>query len=431
MTPRWTLPAGPCRLTGARAPAALLDAPLRADAEGFVTLDLWLEGATLRLSGPADWPAVPLGGAIVTPTFVDCHTHLDKGHIWPRTPNPDGTFMGALAAVHADREARWTAEDVRARMGFALDCAFAHGTGAIRTHLDSIGKQTPISWGVLRELREDWRGRVALQAAALTIADMIGTDEFTAVADEVARSGGVLGCVTLPLPDLDARLDAFFRMAADRGLDADFHVDETGDPDVRTLRAIAEAKLRTRYEGRVLVGHCCSLAVQPDGDACATMDRVAEAGLSVVSLPMCNLYLQGRGGTPRWRGVTLVHELKARGVNVSFASDNTRDPFYAYGDLDMLEVWREATRICHLDHPVADWPASFFANPAAAMGIEAGRLRDGGPADLVIFPARRWTELWARPWADRLVIRQGRASDARPPDYARLDALFAQQMEPA
>lgn len=430
MKPRWPFPAGPCRLSRARVPAALIECAA-AGSGGFVTADLWIDGSTLRLTGPADWPSVELNGAVVTPCFVDCHTHLDKGHIWPRAANPDGSFMGALETVHADRDARWTADDVRARMTFALRCAWAHGTSAIRTHLDSIGKQTAISWAVFREVREEWRGRIALQAAALTIADTIGSDEFAAVADEVSRSGGVLGAVTIPLPDLDARLDTFFRMASDRNLDADFHVDETGDAEVRTLRAIADAKLRNRYEGRVLVGHCCSLAVQPDDYARATMDRVAEAGLSVVSLPMCNMYLQGRGGTPRWRGVTLVHELMARGVNVCFASDNTRDPFYAYGDLDMLEVWREATRIAHLDHPVGDWPASFFSNPAAAMGVAAGRLRDGGPADLVIFPARNWTELWARPWPDRLVIRDGRPLDARPPDYAELDELFAPVTEPA
>ena len=34
----------------------------------------------------------------------------------------------------------------------------------------------------------------------------------------------------------------------------------------------------------------------------------ADAGIAVVSLPMCNMYLQGRtaGRTPRWRGVTLT-----------------------------------------------------------------------------------------------------------------------------
>ena len=42
--------------------------------------------------------------------------------------------------------------------------------------------------------------------------------------------------------------------------------------------------------------------------------------------------------TPRWRGITALQELWAAGVNVALASDNTRDQFYQYGDLDMLEV---------------------------------------------------------------------------------------------
>jgi cytosine deaminase len=97
--------------------------------------------------------AVDMGGAMVFPAFVDMHTHLDKGHIWPRSPNPDGTFMGALTTVRADRAARWSAEDVRPRMDFALRCAYAHGTRAIRTHLDSIPPQDDITWPVFRELR--------------------------------------------------------------------------------------------------------------------------------------------------------------------------------------------------------------------------------------------------------------------------------------
>jgi len=435
MTARWTLPQGDCRLTDARIPAALTQGGSDAapDAEGFLRRDLWLTGGRVAFDGAPDAPAVPLRGAIVFPAFVDCHTHLDKGHIWPRAANPDGTFMGALDTVQADREANWSESDVRARMTFALRCAEAHGTGAIRTHLDSIGKQTAISWGVLREVRQDWRDRVTLQAAALTPVEMVGEDEFVAVADEVARSGGVLGCVAYPVPDLAHRLDIFFRLASERGLDADFHVDETEDPDSRTLRAIADAVLRNRYQGSALCGHCCSLAVQPGDYARATIDRVAEAGLNVVSLPMCNMYLQDRhaGRTPRWRGVTLAHELRARGVRVAFASDNTRDPFYAYGDLDMLEVLREATRIAHLDHPRGDWPAAFARLPAQAMGIDAGVIAEGAPADLVAFPARSWTELLARPHPDRLVIRNGRASTARPPDYAELDALFHPVPEPA
>ncbi len=79
---------------------------------------------------------------MVFPAFIDMHTHLDKGHIWGRAPNPDGTFMGALTTVGADRAANWTAEDVRTRMEFSLRCAYAHGTRAIRTHLDASRRRT-------------------------------------------------------------------------------------------------------------------------------------------------------------------------------------------------------------------------------------------------------------------------------------------------
>jgi cytosine deaminase len=229
--------------------------------------------------------------------------------------------------------------------------------------------------------------------------------------------------VTYPVPDVDARLDIFFRAAAEHGLAVDFHADETLDPASRTLRAIADARLRHGSEGPALAGHCCSLSTQPEDEAAETIARVAEAGIDVVSLSMCNMYLQDRvaGRTPRLRGVTLAHELKAAGVRVAFASDNTRDPFYAYGDLDMLEVLREATRIAHLDHPVGDWPSAFTRTPAAIMGVAHGVIAEGAVADCVVFPARRWTELLARPQNERMVIRAGRALDASPPDYADLD----------
>ncbi len=129
--------------------------------------------------------------------------------------------------------------------------------------------------------------------------------------------------------------------------------------------------------------------------------KLAEARIAVVSLPMCNLYLQDRrqpGETPRYRGVTLLHELKAAGVAVMCSSDNTRDPFYAYGDMDALEVFREATRIAHLDTPHDDWISVVTSAPAKVMRLEhAGRFAVGAPADLILFRARSYTELLARP----------------------------------
>jgi cytosine deaminase len=424
---------GSYRLARARVPVCLADAPLKGDADGLALVDISVaDGRIAALVPSLEAPAadaVDLAGRMLLPAFVDCHTHIDKGHIWPRMPNPDGTFPSALDTVARDRAARWNAKDVARRMEFSLKCAYAHGTAALRTHLDSLAPQETISWPVFEAMRERWEGRIALQAVSLvTVEEVRNKAWFAVLVDRVAAANGVLGAVTFMVPDLDQLLDDVFRAAAERGLDLDFHADETADPAAHSLDRIAEAALRNRFEGRILAGHCCSLARQPDDEAKRTLDKVAKAGVNIVSLPMCNLYLQDRRSdrtTPRWRGVTLVHEMRARGIKVAVASDNTRDPFYAYGDLDMLEVFRQGARILHLDHPFGDWPAAVATTPAEIMRLDdAGCLKAGAPADFIVFRGRSWTELLSRPESDRIVVRGGRAIERALPDYSELDDLM-------
>ena len=377
---------------------------------------------------PADVPRVDLRGGMVWPCFVDAHTHIDKGHIWPRRDNPEGTFPAAIEATRADREANWSAEDVRRRMDFSLRSAYAHGTALLRTHVDSVGPQLAVSWPVFAETRQEWVDRVALQAVALFPAEDILDGPFRNELATALRSyGGVLGAVTYMAPGLERALEQIFRLAGDEGFELDFHVDENQDSTSRSLRHIADAALRHGFEGRIVVGHCCSLALQPRAEADETMARVRDAGISLVTLPMCNMYLQDRhsGRTPRWRGVTLVHEMKAKGVPVAIASDNTRDPFYAYGDLDVLEVFREAVRILQLDHPIDDWPAAVTSEAANILGRpEFGTIAPGQTADLVLFNARNWTELLSRPQSDRTVLRSGKPIDRTLPDYREIDDLM-------
>jgi len=142
---------------------------------------------------------------------------------------------------------------------------------------------------------------------------------------------------------------------------------------------------------------------------------------------MCNMYLQDRGDrtTPRWRGVAPLHELEAAGAATMVASDNTRDPFYAYGDLDLIEVFREATRILHFDHSQTPWLRAVAATPAAVMGLAGhGTVAPGRPADLVLTRARSLNELLSRPQSDRVVLVAGQPIDTTLPDYRELDALL-------
>ena len=411
-----------------------------ASADRFARCDILVDrGVVAALTPPAsarngNVPITDLREGIALPRFVDMHTHIDKGHIWARCPNPDGSFFGARTAVAADREANWNADDVRARMEFSLRCAFAHGTGALRTHLDSAGPQTAISWPVFDEVRAAWKERIALQAVAIFPSDLAVDDEpqFRAIVNTVARHGGVLGGITYlgeaPGPKLEVALDRMFGMAAAHGLGIDLHVDESTSPDARSLERIALAAQRNRFRGQIVVGHCCSLTLQADEDRGRIISLLGETGIAVVSLPMCNMYLQDRvlSRTPRLRGIAPLHELDAAGVAVAIASDNTRDPFYAYGDLDMLEVYREATRIAHFDHSDRPWLRLLGSASAEIMALpQHGRIATGLPADLVLTGARTVFELISRPQFDRVVLVRGRAIDTTLPDYRELDHLHA------
>ena len=428
------------KLRNGTVPACLVDGlspSITPDSDGLVNIDIVISDDRIAAILPAgadngSETSVDLDASMVWPCFVDLHTHIDKGHIWPRRRNPDGTRAGALSSTGADRADNWTAEDLRARMNFSLESAYAHGTAALRTHLDSTPPQHKISWPVASELRDTWAGRIELQAVCLEPLWGYADHGFgTEIADMMVEYGGIMGAVLNVQEDTNALLDFVIGLAIDRGLGLDFHVDEMGDPTATSFDRIAEALIRNDFGKPVNVGHCCSLAIRPQAEIDHALDLAMEARMRVVSLPMCNMYLQDRPGpgalphTPRWRGVTILHEMKARGIPVAISSDNTRDPFYAYGDLDGAEVFTQAVRIAHLDHPVGDWPAAITRTPADTMGLpDKGRLKEGGPADMVIFSARSYSEFLSRPQHDRTVIRAGRAIDTTPPDYRTLDSRY-------
>ncbi|MEL7007169.1 MAG: cytosine deaminase [Cyanobacteria bacterium J06588_4] len=374
---------------------------------------------------PKNIPNLDLDRQIVLPRLIDAHTHLDKGHIWERSPNTEGTFDMALSKAIADSEQYWQSSDVYRRMEFGLKCSFSHGTQAIRTHIDSFGKQAEISLEVWQSLQSAWQDKMILQAVSLVSLDYYQTSEGVALADRIAKIGGVLGGVAWQNPDLEQQLDTIFELAQSRSLALDFHADENGDPESVCLQKIAQAAIRHDFKQQITCGHCCSLAVQSPAVVDKTIALVKEAGIGIISLPMCNLYLQDRQAatTPYWRGVTRVKELQQAGIPVAFASDNCRDPFFGFGDHDVLEVFEQAVRIAHLDTPYSKWIASITTTPAQIMGLDAGKLLVDRPADLIIFPARYFSELLARSQHERIIVRQGKAINAPLPDYRELDDL--------
>ncbi len=406
-------------LCNARVPSALIEQRDTSGADGLITVDLTIIGRVLKIGSDPDTEALDLKGRIVWPRTVDCHTHLDKGQSWGRSPNRDGTFGAAGEATSDDRTRFFDEADLRRRVEFQLHAAYATGTAALRSHVDADLRTLDIALGVLAETAADWRDRITVQLCPFAgVAD----PDLDTVAHAAHRAGGVLSLYLVKDQELPLQLDRAIGVAERHGLSLDVHADETLDPSSHCLRHLAEAVIRTGFQGPVLAGHGCSLMVQPESETDRTLDLLARAGIGIVCLPLCNSYLMDRreGRTPKVRGGTLVHEMRARGIPVAFGSDNVRDAYNPYGDLDMIDLYRHATRTLHLDHPVGDWPAAFAATPAALISVSDGMIRDGGPADLIVFGAHDWSELIARPQSDRTVIAGGTIVDSPLPDYEKL-----------
>jgi cytosine deaminase len=387
------------------------------DHEGCVRLDL-----TMSWDGRIDELA-PAGtlkltqnlvqgqGRQLWPVFADMHVHLDKTATWDRAPNRDGSFSGALTASREARKRPWTTADVFSRMDAAVAEAYQRGTAAIRTHIDSSPRRAEGSWSAFARLRDKWLGKVSLQGVVLFDGDALTSRDGERLANLAAERSAALGPVMYPSADLETQIARSFELAERRNLQLDFHVDETGGAIAHGLDRIADMALSRNFKGRIVCGHACSLSLHDDQQAAATIRKLAKANIGVVSLPATNLYLQARrpGMTPSWRGVTRLHELRAGGVAVAVAGDNRQDAFYPFGDYDMVDVFRDAVRIAHLDMPMSGWVDAVTSNPARLMGLEkACALAAGNPACFVAFPVRTAAEVLAWRGDGRQIVRNGR-----------------------
>ena len=413
-----TDPTAPATLDGLRLPAWLLPqdwprhgsvpAPARVSiAHGRFTE---LRPLVAHESHAVGWN---LRGTLALPGLVDAHTHLDKAFTRERMRHVPPGLLGAIEAMMTDR-LEWTAADVRTRAERALQWAWVNGTTHLRTHVDWWEPDAvPIAWHVLAELAQEWRGRVQMQQAGLIKLDLFeDPQQARRLARIVAGTGpnALLGGFVHSTNFSELRLRHLLQAAQAHDLNVDLHVDEELNPEATGLATIARIVNEIGFEGRVVCGHCCALGVQPESQALATLDTVARAPITLVSLPATNLLLQDAttGRTPRQRGVTLVHETRARGIPLLIASDNVQDPFCAFGSFDPAEALGLGAMAAQLDRPFDQW------SDAICRSDWLQRERSdtvpslvGRPADLVLFPSSN-TYGWPSRSHPRIVLRDGR-----------------------
>lgn len=411
------------------APALLLrNGRIPAGARGAESADILISEAGRILAvgpgiGDAEVSSVDLDGALVTPTFVDMHQHLDKSFTLAQAPNPDGTLLGAIEAFKIYSKGL-TRQNLLARAQATLDRCVAMGTSAIRTHANLDYEMELRSVEAMCELRAANTDRIRLQVVAFATSSAARGDPEGARAlleRAVAAGADCIGGTPNLAPDPKRYIDMLLDVAERHGLPADLHIDETLDPGARWFDHLVAETKRRGLDGRVVASHASSLSALADEEARRSIDAAAAAGVAVCTLPAANLFLQGRDRRQLVpRGLTRVNDLLAAGVPVATASDNIQDAFVPVGSGDLLEMARWTILSAHLLEDAAGRAFRMIAEtPAAIMGLAGEHgLRAGASADLVVSRCESIEHLVAGGAPERAVLHRGRLVAGRmaPPD---------------
>lgn len=350
-----------------------------------------------------------LSGYLLLPAPAEPHAHLDKALLAERYPNPTGDIQGALSAIRAAFPSM-TEEDIEQRAVASLAMALRHGYTAIRTHVNCEQGIGTRSLRVLCRLREEYSDAVDLQVVVMAGMPLTGIEGAShRVLLEKAIEVGVDGIGGAP--ELDPRPSECVRRlvatAAAAGLPLDLHLDETTDIEKLALVDFVDEVARRGLAGRATASHCVSLGQQDISRARDVARALAQSGVSVVTLPQTNLWLQGRGKATRLpRGLTAVGLLREAGVVVAAGGDNCRDPFNPLGRIDPIDTAALLVAAAQLSPEEAY--DSVAKHARSVMGLPPITLEAGSAADFLAVRATDISEAIASGTPDRWVFHTGR-----------------------
>jgi cytosine deaminase len=283
----------------------------------------------------------------------------------------------------------------------------AHGITTVRSHVDLLVEGDPFRGiDALVALRERLRGRMTLQVCLLANHE----SDDALVAEAVARGVDVVGGCPHLAPDPHREVTRMLDVAERHGLPVDLHADEhtglltDGPLDIEDL---AEQVLARGLRGRVTASHCVLLGMLPPRRLDPVLDLVARAGLGIVTLPITNLYLQGRDAVcAAPRGLTAVRALLAAGIPLAAGADNVRDPFNAAGRADPFETTSLLQTAGHLTAEQALHAVTTGAR--AVLGLSRAGVAPGEVADLILVPDTDLGDVLAGAEDARIVLSGGR-----------------------
>ncbi|MBA8817498.1 cytosine deaminase [Microbacterium halimionae] len=339
---------------------------------------------------------------MLLPPMADLHAHVDKAYTWSAAGSPEGSLEDAVSCWQSFGELL-TYEQIKINARRQLTAAMRAGVTAIRTHVNYHEGPDPLR-GIraVIELREEFRGFVDLQVVA-----MHGYNRESDVIREAIGLGvDLLGDAPHLSPDPQAEIERTVQLAEEAGLGVDIHTDETLNPNSLGIRDLARLTSRWPASMTRSAGHCVSLAMQTPETLAVVLSEAAAAGVSIITNPLTNLYLQGwEHPTATPRALPPLRSILEAGVGLAAGGDNVQDPFNPLGNGDMIDVVAALVLAGHLT-PRAAWEVVTAGRGLMNLPRATGAV--GDVADMILVRATSVAEAVAERAPERIVIRGGR-----------------------
>ncbi len=352
---------------------------------------------------------------LVMAPLVDPHIHLDAV-LTAGEPewNMSGTLFEGIERW-GQRKATITFEDTKLRALKTLDMLIEHGIQHVRTHVD-VTDPSLTAMRAMLEVKEEIKDKVNLQIVAFPQEGIESFKNGRALMEEAVKLGAdVVGGI----PHFEytrekgvSSVHFLMDLAEKYNCLVDVHCDEIDDPASRFLEVLAdEAHVRGMGE-RVTASHTTAMGSY-DNAYCYKLFRLLKRSkINFISCPTESIHLQRRFDSyPKRRGLTRVPEIDRAGMNICFAQDSIRDPWYPVGNGNIIRILDAGLHICHmLGYEDLQRCLDFVSDNSAKTlclgdqyGIEVGR-----PASFIIMPAKNDYEVVANQVKAILSVRNGK-----------------------
>jgi cytosine deaminase len=280
-------------------------------------------------------PEVDLSHWLLLPAPVETHAHLDKAFL--NDYHQLEMQNDLQQAISVMSKLRITPEEIAHRATRALAALDQNGCAAARSHVDVNHRSGLAGLEALSKLRSQ---AMPLQLVALIGSPITGPQGKGQrdLLDRAAESCDLIGGAPWLDPNPAKAIEILASVALESGKGLDLHLDETTNPYSLTIKHLIDLRERG-FPHQLTASHAVSLAFIESNELDNFAKALAASRITVVALPMTNLFLQARGihkAPPR--AITPVRYLLDRGVHVVAGADNVRDPFYPLGSFDPLET---------------------------------------------------------------------------------------------